>query len=172
MKALVLSGGGAPGAYEAGVICGLARAGERFELVCGTSIGALNGALYAQDDLAALERVWHTIVARRPLVPVPPVARLVDLAAEISRLGGDPVLQKVVDVARAAGDALASFPLGPILALTGALDPGPLVALLRDELHAERLVRSLVVAATNVTHTTCDAFYHFAGPDVAARAAE
>ena len=40
MKALVLSGGGARGAYEAGVACGLVAAGEQFDLVCSTSIGA------------------------------------------------------------------------------------------------------------------------------------
>jgi|GEM_PF-6126943 len=44
MKALVLSGGGARGAYEAGLVCGLANAGERFDLVCGTSIGAINAS--------------------------------------------------------------------------------------------------------------------------------
>lgn len=49
-RALVMSGGGARGAYEAGLIGALAAAGAvadgsprlPYELVCGTSIGALN----------------------------------------------------------------------------------------------------------------------------------
>jgi len=51
MLGLVLSGGGARGAYEAGalryILCDLAESMGRpldFDLVCGTSIGALNGA--------------------------------------------------------------------------------------------------------------------------------
>ena len=48
---LVLSGGGARGAYEAGVLAGLAEATGAgtegpplFQVVAGTSVGALNGA--------------------------------------------------------------------------------------------------------------------------------
>ena len=139
MKALVLSGGGAPGAYEAGVICGLARAGETFDLVSGTSIGALNGVLYAQGDLAVLERIWRTIVARRPLVPLPVVARALDLVAAASRIGHEGVPATVVDLVRAAGDAFALSPPSRLLSLTGALDPEPVATLLRQELHFERL---------------------------------
>ena len=48
--ALVLSGGGAKGAYEAGCVRALQEIGYEFDLVCGTSIGALNGLLVAQKD--------------------------------------------------------------------------------------------------------------------------
>lgn len=64
MKALVLTGGGARGAYEAGVVRGLADAGEAFDLVCGTSIGAINAAFYAQDLLPELEQTWKSIASR------------------------------------------------------------------------------------------------------------
>lgn len=49
MKALILSGGGARGAYEAGAALALLQH-ERFDIICGTSIGAINGAFIAQDD--------------------------------------------------------------------------------------------------------------------------
>lgn len=45
MKALVLSGGGAKGSYQAGVYYGL---NQDYDLICGVSVGALNGALIAQ----------------------------------------------------------------------------------------------------------------------------
>ncbi|MFW5971890.1 MAG: patatin-like phospholipase family protein [Bacillota bacterium] len=46
--ALVLSGGGAKGAYQAGVIRKFLKMGIRFELVVGSSIGAVNGVLLAE----------------------------------------------------------------------------------------------------------------------------
>lgn len=48
MRALVLSGGGSRGAFQAGAIYGLAKAGHQWDLVAGVSVGALNGALIAQ----------------------------------------------------------------------------------------------------------------------------
>jgi NTE family protein len=51
--AVVLSGGGARGAYEAGVLNYVRSAlpqpqcGQRFDLICGSSVGALNAALLA-----------------------------------------------------------------------------------------------------------------------------
>jgi NTE family protein len=51
--ALVLSGGGARGAYEAGVVHYLRPAlppehrGARFDLLCGTRVGAINAAFLA-----------------------------------------------------------------------------------------------------------------------------
>jgi predicted acylesterase/phospholipase RssA len=66
---LVLSGGGARGAYEAGVIEGLVRAsgvrdGEPIpgiNAVVGTSIGAINGWFISTAQYSALRTAWHTI---------------------------------------------------------------------------------------------------------------
>lgn len=69
--ALVLSGGGAKGAYEAGCIRALQELGYEFDLVCGTSIGALNGLLVAQKDFDRMYRMWEELsieqVMREPL---------------------------------------------------------------------------------------------------------
>jgi len=46
VKALVLSGGGARGAYEAGVAKALLER-EHYDMVCGVSIGGINAALIA-----------------------------------------------------------------------------------------------------------------------------
>lgn len=69
--ALVLSGGGAKGAYEAGCIRALQEMGYEFDLVCGTSIGALNGLLVAQKDFDSMYRMWEELsieqVMKEPL---------------------------------------------------------------------------------------------------------
>ena len=69
--ALVLSGGGAKGAYEAGCIRALQELGYEFDLVCGTSIGALNGLLVAQKDFEPMYHMWEELsiekVMREPL---------------------------------------------------------------------------------------------------------
>ena len=49
-RALVLGGGGTRGAYEIGIIQALNEQGITFDIVTGTSIGALIGALYVQGD--------------------------------------------------------------------------------------------------------------------------
>ena len=60
MRALVLSGGGSRGAFQAGVLDVLRERGERFDAVYGTSIGALNAALVATDPtLELLTRAWR-----------------------------------------------------------------------------------------------------------------
>lgn len=46
-KAVVLSGGGAKGGYQIGVWKALREIGFKPDIVTGTSIGALNGALMA-----------------------------------------------------------------------------------------------------------------------------
>ncbi|KRE27933.1 patatin [Mycobacterium sp. Soil538] len=51
--ALVLGGGGVLGAAEAGMARALLEAGIRPDLVCGTSVGAINGAALAADPTPA-----------------------------------------------------------------------------------------------------------------------
>src|SRR5688572_21477695 len=71
---LVLSGGGARGAYEAGIIRYLreempadVRPHVRFDILCGTSVGAVNACYLAatmdQPDTqgAELERMWSSL---------------------------------------------------------------------------------------------------------------
>ena len=59
---LVMQGGGSLGAYECGAYKGLARQGIKFDIVAGTSIGAINAAVIAGsksgDSVADLENFW------------------------------------------------------------------------------------------------------------------
>ena len=67
MRALVLSGGGVKGAYQAGAIQAVLESGYRPEIVTGISVGALNAAFLAahQDSAqvgAQLTQFWETEV--------------------------------------------------------------------------------------------------------------
>jgi len=55
--AWVLGGGGLHGAVEVGMLRALVERGERPDLVLGTSVGALNGALYAAAPESAVDRL-------------------------------------------------------------------------------------------------------------------
>lgn len=61
-KALVLAGGGAKGAYEAGFIKAIHESKKMdFQIVTGTSIGALNACLLAQKDIDVLLHLWENM---------------------------------------------------------------------------------------------------------------
>lgn len=69
---LVLSGGGAKGAYQVGVVRYLTEAGISIDTISGASIGALNGAIIsnAKDMKEAyehLEHLWQLLSNESPL---------------------------------------------------------------------------------------------------------
>jgi predicted acylesterase/phospholipase RssA len=67
--ALVLSGGAARGAYQAGIICTLAKQRgisdgqplDPYGLVCGSSIGAINAWFVSTGQYTALRRAWGSL---------------------------------------------------------------------------------------------------------------
>jgi NTE family protein len=59
--ALILSGGGTKGAYEAGVVAALAEAGLPIRLIAGSSAGALSAAMIAAGRADRLEATWRSI---------------------------------------------------------------------------------------------------------------
>jgi len=69
--ALVLQGGGALGAYQAGAYEALHEAGLEPDWVAGVSIGGINGAIIAGNPpkrrLEQLRAFWYTVTAR----PIP-----------------------------------------------------------------------------------------------------
>jgi NTE family protein len=159
--ALVLAGGGARGAYEAGALSALApalaAAGQSPDIIVGTSIGALNGAFFAaraQDPLettaAAALAMWRELSwgdALRPLVS----------PAELARVLG-------------AGAMLAGLPGG---GLAGLLDPTPLRATLDRLVSFEQIAAnvgdgSLTAAAVVATayQTTRSVVFHHGGPEL------
>jgi NTE family protein len=61
MLGLALQGGGAKGAFQAGALRALTEAGYQFDGVVGTSIGALNGALVAQNEIDKIYELWYNM---------------------------------------------------------------------------------------------------------------
>ena len=59
--ALIFSGGGAKGAWEAGVAVALIERGVPVRVVAGSSAGALNAVMVADGRLDRLESLWRTI---------------------------------------------------------------------------------------------------------------
>ena len=57
--AIVLSGGGAKGAYQIGFWKAIRELGIKYDIVTGTSIGALNGAFMVQGNYNDALRLWH-----------------------------------------------------------------------------------------------------------------
>ena len=65
---IVLSGGGAKGAYEAGFLKALSEFNIQPDAIAGTSIGALNGSLYSANiytkEVAILiDRIWKDLAS-------------------------------------------------------------------------------------------------------------
>ena len=65
MIAFVLSGGGNYGAMQAGALAALAEKGIKADIIIGTSVGALNGAMAAYDasveGMTNLDQLWRNL---------------------------------------------------------------------------------------------------------------
>jgi NTE family protein len=90
---LVLQGGGALGAYEAGVFAGLTEAGIAPDWIAGVSIGAINAALIAgnppEQRVGRLREFWNRMSARSPFVPpasLEPIRRMFNIMSAASSL--------------------------------------------------------------------------------------
>jgi NTE family protein len=82
MVALVLQGGGALGAYQAGVYEALAASEYLPDWIAGISIGAVNGAIIAgnapEHRVERLSAFWNEVTS--PLCPAPPALGSFDVA--------------------------------------------------------------------------------------------
>lgn len=76
---LVLCGGGGRGAYQIGVWKALRERGldRRITAVSGTSVGALNAALFACGDLALAEKIWTSLRQQDIADPVETAGRVI-----------------------------------------------------------------------------------------------
>lgn len=89
--ALVLSGGASLGAIQVGMVKALAEVGLDPDLVVGTSVGSLNGAVVAEhEDLAvagaALEQLWRSL-RRRDVFTGSPLTQATSATATPHRAG-------------------------------------------------------------------------------------
>ena len=159
----MLAGGGARGAYEAGVLevlaPELARRGQTPDILVGTSIGALNSAFLAaraheplMDVAEAAVQMWSDLGwgdALRPLVSGPELRRLVSAGAMVAGLPG--------------------------WHLPALLDPSPLRRTLTRLVSFERITRNVMdgtltaaaVVVTSYASTRSVVFHHGGAPPAA-----
>ena len=104
-RAVVLSGGGSKGSYEIGVWKALRRLHIKYDIVTGTSIGALNGALMTQKTYLKALYIWHKLSLEYLFEQQPKS----DTKKDILRLYGDNFLKnggmdikKIEDIIRKA----------------------------------------------------------------------
>jgi NTE family protein len=96
--AFVLGGGGVLGASEVGMLQALHEHGVRADLVVGTSVGAINGALHAAapDDAQEIAHVWRSMSGDE-VFGGSPGQRIRHLARLPSALHGNQALRALLD---------------------------------------------------------------------------
>ena len=120
--ALVLGGGGAKGAYEIGVIDALEELGIRASSAYGTSIGALNAAMYAQGRMDEARALWDSLRLSDVVTP-----QSIELAEEAETVFSRP--EKLLDfLSRNAQHR--------------GIDTQPMMDVIRAHIDEERLRRS------------------------------
>lgn len=67
-RAVALAGGGSLGAYEVGAFEALRELGIDYDIVTGTSIGALNGAFFATGEYDRCRKLWEDITPEGVMV--------------------------------------------------------------------------------------------------------
>ena len=130
VKALVLAGGGARGSYQVGVWRALTELGWRPQIITGTSVGSLNGAMFALDLYETARDMWMSIRSQ-DVMELPEenadLSELHDFLREVVRDGGmdvtplEEIVERVLDE-----DALRLRPSGSALSpwKAGAEAPG------------------------------------------------
>ena len=114
-KALVLAGGGARGSYQVGVWRALTELGWKPDLITGTSVGSLNGAMFALDLYETARAMWLSIRSQDVMELPEQDADLSELhrfLREVVRQGGmdvsplEEIVERVLDE-----DALRASPI-------------------------------------------------------------
>lgn len=150
-RALVLSGGGARGVFEAGVVGALAAMGSindgspllPYEIICGASIGALNGWFVAAGQYTKLRELWYTISSQNLIRAKRQYAALHD--PESGLLDRAASALKLIGLVRDQRALLQSEPVTDWIARN--IDP------------ATPLLVPLVFATTNLTLQRPEYFY-------------
>lgn len=114
-KALVLAGGGARGSYQVGVWRALTELGWNPQIITGTSVGSLNGAMFALDLYETARDMW-TSIRSQDVMELPEETRnlteLHQFLRDVVRAGGmdvtplEEIVERVLDE-----DALRTSPI-------------------------------------------------------------
>jgi NTE family protein len=120
MRALVLSGGGGRGAYELGVYKAFHEKGKDFQLLSGSSVGAITAAAIASGlSVRELEGMWHrmhTLAVMQPrgdlwrlptwthLMYTKPLLRFLEKELDYQAIADSPIEVRVAAVDVGNGD--------------------------------------------------------------------
>ncbi|GAC1574119.1 MAG: hypothetical protein NVS3B7_05860 [Candidatus Elarobacter sp.] len=160
VRALILGGGGARGAYEAGLIAALSKR-ESFDIVCGTSIGAINGMFVAQDMTDRLVDVWRTISTRGVTQLKPELAVLVLLWQASQGLMRSPLTEK----ASHALSMLRALPqlttAGGLPQLLGLFEGGNVRSVIEEVADLSTVRRTFIAGVTNLSTGRGESFAYF-----------
>ena len=114
-KALVLAGGGARGSYQVGVWRALTELGWNPQIITGTSVGSLNGAMFVLDLYETARDMW-TSIRSQDVMELPEETRnlteLHQFLRDVVRAGGmdvtplEEIVERVLDE-----DALRASPI-------------------------------------------------------------
>jgi predicted acylesterase/phospholipase RssA len=160
VRALILGGGGARGAYEAGMVAALSER-ETFDIVCGTSIGAINGMFVAQDMPDRLVEIWRTISTRGITKLKPELAVLVLLWQAANGFMQSPFSRKgahAISMLRALPQLTAA---GGLPQLLGLFESGSVRSTIAELADFDSLQRAFIVGVTNLSCGRGDAFAYF-----------
>ncbi len=140
---LVLSGGGAKGAYQVGVVKGLVALGIEVDVIAGASIGALNGGVIAcagslTQAAGRLEALWETLAEETPISVENPLGALSYLV--LLSASGLKMKMALLLAQRAAQLAGIPFPVDNEISI---LSDKPLQRLLSAYLDVNALERGL-----------------------------
>jgi NTE family protein len=124
-NALVLCGGGSLGSYEIGAWKYLREKGMSFQIVTGTSIGAINGAMVATNDFDKAVDLWSSIAADQVMV------NGVNFYNGFFKDGLSEASKKF-------------FPFAKTYLKNGGADISPLVKLVHETIDPEKVKNSLV----------------------------
>ena len=114
-KALVLAGGGARGSYQVGVWRALTELGWHPQIITGTSVGSLNGAMFALDLYETARDMWTSIRSQDVMELPEETQNLTELhqfLRDVVRAGGmdvtplEEIVERVLDE-----DALRASPI-------------------------------------------------------------
>lgn len=125
--AIALEGGGAKGGYEIGAWKALNEAGIKYNAVSGTSVGALNGGLFAMRDYEAAERAWENIT----------MSNVIELDPD-----DEAELRKVIDGEITLSDLHDFLPSALELIRNRGLDVAPLRQWMHDVIDAAKIKTS------------------------------
>jgi predicted acylesterase/phospholipase RssA len=129
--ALILSGGGSNGAFQAGALEQLSRNGVRgFDTVYGSSVGALNGALCQQPE--RLLSLWESLAGSPRRVFIPRYTN------DEMKFNAWRIVQQLPNIVRGRVESLA--------------DPAPLLNLIRNRVNVSDLPPKFRFGITNI-HT-------------------